>query len=590
MARRKPRPEEQPRELTRKETRLHAHQRERNRKIMLGAGIALAIALLLVIAGLVSEFVVKPNSMVATVGETQLITRDFWKRTFLEQNRLQNQLARMSQLEQQFGNQGFFATQINQLQGTLSSSFTLGVEVLDQMIREEVVRQQAAERGLTVTEAEIDEAIREEVAGQQGVVTMPQATSTAETQAAATVTAESWTPTPTATVDASGSVTATAAPLPTPAPPPTSSILTDEQYTTGLQELENNLRDIANMTLLEYRKIVEARLLDEKLSEVIGSEGVAATEEQVHARHILLNVTEPITPTAELTSTSEITTGAEITSVDGMTETEDASRGQELTATQETTATESMTVTAEEAPAEAATPEEEPVTEEVGSNDEITATDEVSATQETTATADVEIVDVGTNDEVTATSELTETTALTDATTLTDTTAISATETVMPEVETRNEAEALALALEIRQRLLDGEDFATLAAEYSDDSSGSTAGDLGWFGRGAMVAPFEEAAFSLEPGEISEPIRSEFGYHIIEVLEKDAEHPKEPAALEQERATAYNTWLDEQIAATPVERPSDLVSKLPRNLNVAVPLPQQDAPAAPQVPEAPVTQ
>jgi hypothetical protein len=198
MARRKPRAEEQPRELTRKETRLHAQQRERNRKIMTWTGAALALALLLVVVGLVSEFVITPNSAVAKVGETQLITRDFRKRVFLEQNRLQNQLLRMSQMEQQFGGQGFFASQINQLQATLSSPFTLGIEVLDQMIREEVVRQKAAERSISVTDAEIDEALREEVAAQQSAVTVPQATSTAEAAVAATTTAESWTPTPTA--------------------------------------------------------------------------------------------------------------------------------------------------------------------------------------------------------------------------------------------------------------------------------------------------------------------------------------------------------------------------------------------------------
>ena len=538
MAKRKERPAEEPRELTRKEHHIRARDRDRNRRIMLGTGIALGLALILVVAGLVSEFVIRPNSVVAEVGETQLITRDFWKRTFLEQNRLQNQLLRMSQLEQQFGNQGFFATQINQLQGTLSSPFTLGVEVLDQMIREEVVRQQAAERGITVTEAEIDEAIREEVAGQQGAVTAPQATTTAEAFVQATATAESWTPTPTATVDASGAVTATATPIPTPLPPPTSTILTDEQFTTGLEELEKNLNDIANMSLTEYRKIVEARLLDEKLAEAISSEQVTATEEQVHARHILLEVTEPLTPTTEITTTTEITSDVAITSVEGMTETAAVTVTEEMTGTEEMTATEAVTAT--EAGTESATQSE----------------------------------DVEASDEVTATGEMTETATMSDTAEMTQTAEMTGTETISetPEVVTRTEAEALDLALDLRQQLLDGADFAALAAEYSSDTTSAVnGGDLGWFGRGRMVAPFEEAAFSLEVGEISEPIRTDFGYHLIEVLEKDAERAKEPSALESERAQAYNTWLEEQIAATPVERPSDMVSKLPRNLEAFIP-------------------
>ncbi len=218
-SRRNKRAEEQPREETKKESRRRTHERDRNRKIMLGAGIALGIALIFVIIGLISEFLIRPNSEVAKVGETPIVTRAFWKRAYLEQNRMQNQMVRMSQLEQQFGNQGFFASQIQQMQATLSSPFSLGIEVLDTMIREEVVRQQAAARGITVSAQEIEDALREEVATQQSAVTVPQATSTAEAEVEATATASSWTPTPLPTVDANSTVTATATPFPTPEPP-----------------------------------------------------------------------------------------------------------------------------------------------------------------------------------------------------------------------------------------------------------------------------------------------------------------------------------------------------------------------------------
>lgn len=567
MARRKPRPEEAERSVTRKEHRLRARDRDRNRKIMTWVGGALAVALLLVIAGLVSEFVVRPNSTVATVGETKIVTRSFWKRSFLEQNRLQNQLIRLSQLEAQFGGQGFFTTQINQIQGILSSPFTLGVEVLDQMIREEVVREKAAERGITVTEAEIDEALREEVAGQQGAVTVPQATSTAEAQTQATATAESWTPTPTATVDASGSITATATAIPTPVPPPTSTILTDEQYTVGLQELEKNLNEIANMSLVEYRKVVEARLLDQKLADVIGDEQVVATEEQVHARHILLQVREPVSPTAEITPTSEITTGVGISSTDAVTADE------EMTVTEEMSSTEAMSDTATLTKTAATT-----ATTEVDSADEVSATEAITTTDE--STVDSAEADSAEADVMTDTATITDTATVSGTESLTETVDVVGSATSEP--ETRDETATLALALELRQRLLDGEDFAALAAEYSDDpGSGDKGGDLGWFGRGAMVPAFEDAAFSLEVGEISEPIRSDFGYHIIEVLEKDAERPKEENALASERQQAYNAWLEEQIAATNVVR-EDLVSKLPRNLTAIVP--QAAPPAAPALP------
>jgi peptidyl-prolyl cis-trans isomerase C len=72
-------------------------------------------------------------------------------------------------------------------------------------------------------------------------------------------------------------------------------------------------------------------------------------------------------------------------------------------------------------------------------------------------------------------------------------------------------------AIAILERLKKGESFANLAKELSiDKGSAKRSGDLGLFGRGMMVKPFEEAAFKLKKGEISlQPVKSEFGYHII---------------------------------------------------------------------------
>jgi parvulin-like peptidyl-prolyl isomerase len=76
-------------------------------------------------------------------------------------------------------------------------------------------------------------------------------------------------------------------------------------------------------------------------------------------------------------------------------------------------------------------------------------------------------------------------------------------------------------AEQLRQRAIGGEDFAALAQQYSEDpGSGARGGDLEYFGRGRMVAPFEEAAFALQPGQISEVVESPFGYHIIKVEDR----------------------------------------------------------------------
>ncbi len=72
---------------------------------------------------------------------------------------------------------------------------------------------------------------------------------------------------------------------------------------------------------------------------------------------------------------------------------------------------------------------------------------------------------------------------------------------------------------EIAQKYKDGEKFEDLAKQYSEGPSAERGGDLGFFRRGAMVQPFEEAAFSLKPGEVSDAVRTQFGLHLIKVEE-----------------------------------------------------------------------
>jgi parvulin-like peptidyl-prolyl isomerase len=74
------------------------------------------------------------------------------------------------------------------------------------------------------------------------------------------------------------------------------------------------------------------------------------------------------------------------------------------------------------------------------------------------------------------------------------------------------------LANEILERVRKGESFAKLAEQYSMDGTRKRGGDLGFFGRGAMVREFENAAFALKVGEISGAVKTEFGYHIIKRL------------------------------------------------------------------------
>jgi len=111
-------------------------------------------------------------------------------------------------------------------------------------------------------------------------------------------------------------------------------------------------------------------------------------------------------------------------------------------------------------------------------------------------------------------------------------------------VKTFEEAQA------VEERLKAGEDFGKLAAELSIDPSAKTnQGDLGWAARGQFVQEFEDVAWSLPVLQVSAPVTTSFGVHIIKVLEKDANHALDAAALEQERAGALTAWLQQARAS-----------------------------------------
>lgn len=109
------------------------------------------------------------------------------------------------------------------------------------------------------------------------------------------------------------------------------------------------------------------------------------------------------------------------------------------------------------------------------------------------------------------------------------------------------------LAKDILARLEAGEEWGSLASTYSTDTSNKDqGGDLGWFGKGRMVTEFEEAAFALEIGETSQPVKTDFGYHIIRVLGHE-ERPLVEDEYLQTMETKFQEWLDEQRNSSDVQ-------------------------------------
>jgi len=114
------------------------------------------------------------------------------------------------------------------------------------------------------------------------------------------------------------------------------------------------------------------------------------------------------------------------------------------------------------------------------------------------------------------------------------------------------DAEALARAQEIRQKLAQGGDFAQIAKADSDDvGTGANGGSLPAFGPGEMVPAFAKAAEALKPGEISQPVKTEFGYHIIKLESHDAKPFSEAQKeIEQKMAQAFVEKVSQQFPIT----------------------------------------
>ncbi len=386
---------------------------QRQTRIIMGAFILIVVAVVGLLGyGYLDQHYLQGRKAVAKVGNVTITVNEWQARVRLERTRYVNQYA----LYQQYAVFGLdVSNQLQQIAAQLSSPTTIGQNVLDQMINEEIIRQETAKRGITVSSAELDAAIQASYNFFPNGTPTPTITPTSitfptlspDTLKIVTITptpTEFMTPTstPTSTPDPLVTPTATIPPTatatlgPTSTPEPTSTPLpTATPYTLqGFQDqYKQGVANLTNLGLTEsqIRDLYEVNLLRDKLFDVITA-NVPRTQEEVWARHILVK--------------------------------------------------------------------------------------------------------------------------------------------------------DLATAQQIETRLANGEDFATVAQEVSiDTGSASKGGDLGWFGKGVMVPEFEQAAFSLKVGEISQPVQSQYGFHIIQVLAHETV-PLDASAYDQARQTAFTSWLN----------------------------------------------
>jgi parvulin-like peptidyl-prolyl isomerase len=125
-----------------------------------------------------------------------------------------------------------------------------------------------------------------------------------------------------------------------------------------------------------------------------------------------------------------------------------------------------------------------------------------------------------------------------------------------------------ATALKVIERYNAGENWAALAAEYSlDTSNKNNGGDLSWIGPGEMVAPFDEAAFATPVGSISAPVKTEFGWHIIQVIGHE-ERALTPDKFETLKNKTFQDWLTEAKTTTTITKTDYWQSVVPADPSI----------------------
>ncbi len=289
----------------------NANQRKQKmikiRLIMIVAVVVMVIVIGTITYGILDQTVLRALQPVAKVGSDTITTEQFQTQVKYTRSQMINRYNSTAQLASLFGNDpqnsSYFTSSLNQIRSQLEDSASLGQNVLDNMVQDKLIRQEAAKRGITVSKEEVDRAMEAAFnffpngtptptvtptiintptlsATQLSLVTITPTPTTAPTETA-TPTATAGAPTATPTTPA-GTETAT----PTSEPQPTSTPYTQEGYQKSVQSFLDSVKSLG-FTETNLRDIMTAQLYHDKLRAVIAADA-KPEEEEVWARHILV--------------------------------------------------------------------------------------------------------------------------------------------------------------------------------------------------------------------------------------------------------------------------------------------------------------
>ncbi len=264
-----------PKEMTRKHLARAEREARQQRLLLIGIAVVVVVAIALVGYGFLDERVIKQQQPVAQVNGKNITTADFQKRVRYTRAQITAQVNQLQAQREQFASDpslSYFTQQIDQqltnLQSQLSDPVSLGGQVVNSMVGEELIRQEAAKRGIIVPPEEVKTALEHNFNFYRVPPTATPAPTASPTPVA------SPTPLPTPTV----SITPTATPEPTFTPEPTATPVTEQAYNTMLNNYLTQLAQ-TGMTQTDLNSLVESDLLRSKLTESFGKTMPSSTDQ-----------------------------------------------------------------------------------------------------------------------------------------------------------------------------------------------------------------------------------------------------------------------------------------------------------------------